>query len=180
MDGLDIALSQAPPIHWLPPNINMRVWNIFEDLPEDPMGQFDIVHVRLLFLVVLNNDAVPVINNLSQMQKPGGYLQWEELNACDHHVVTVGPAVRTGAFEQMRRIMDGQGRLEWMLRLYRSMDENGVEKSEIYHYRDGMELAKAHSDMLLAMLEELAVGGARSEERGGEDGERMMGLIPRV
>ncbi len=98
MDGLDIALSQAPPIHWLPPNINMRVWNIFEDLPEDPMGQFDIVHVRLLFLVVLNNDAVPVINNLSQMQKPGGYLQWEELNACDHHVVTVGSAVQSGLY----------------------------------------------------------------------------------
>lgn len=73
---MDITLSQAPPKQLLPPNINMRVWNIFEDLPEDLAGKFDIVHVRLLLLVIPDdNNAVTVIERLDKMLNPGSYLQ---------------------------------------------------------------------------------------------------------
>lgn len=54
----------------------MRVWNIFEDLPEDLAGKFDIVHVRLLLLVIPDdNNAVTVIERLDKMLNPGSYLQ---------------------------------------------------------------------------------------------------------
>ncbi|CAF9906016.1 hypothetical protein IMSHALPRED_004049 [Imshaugia aleurites] len=178
MDGLDITLSQTPPKQWLPPNINMRVWNIFTDLPEDLVGQFDIVHVRLLLLVIPDNDAVPVIKRLATMLKPGGYLQWEELSGFDHRVVTVSPAVNTSAFQEMHKLMDGHGRLEWTLRLPSSMSENGFEDADIHRYEDGMDLAKAHSDMLLVMLKEYAAGFAKSE-RGEEAGE-MQRLIQHI
>lgn len=141
MDGMDITLSQAPPKQWLPPNVNMRVWNIFEDVSEDLVGQFDIVHVRLLLLITPNNNAVPVIKRLAKMLKPGGYLQWEELNGFHHRVVTVNPSVDTSAFQEMHEIMDGQGRFEWTLQLPTSLSENGFEDSKIYHYEDSMDLA---------------------------------------
>ena len=178
MDGFDITLSQAPKKQWLPQNINMRVWNVFEALPEDLIGQFDIVHVRLLLLVIPSNNAVPVIQRLWKMLKPGGYLQWEELSGFDHHVLTVDPSVQTRAFQEMHKIMDGTGRLEWTLNLHTSMDENGFEDSKIYPYQDNIYLAKAHSDMLLVMLEEVAMGLAKS--KGAEEGERIMQLIPDI
>ena len=57
--------------------------------------------------------------------------------------------------------MDGRGRFEWTLQLPTSLSENGFEDSRIYHYEDSMEMAKAHNDMLLVMLE-FAAGIAKS------------------
>lgn len=178
LDGLDISLSQAPPKAWLPANINMRVWNIFEDVPEDLVGQYDIVHVRLLLLVVTNANAVSVLQRLARLLKPGGYLQWEELSGFEHRVATVNPTIQTTAFQEMHKIMDGHGRLEWILQLPTSMSENGFEDTAIHQYLDGMDLAKAHSDMLLIMLEEFGAGIAKSKGEG--EGTKMQQLIERI
>ena len=178
MDGLDITLSQAPPKQWLPPNISMREWSIFEDVPGDLVGKFDIVHVRLLLLVIPDDNAVPVVQRLAKMLKPGGYLQWEELSGFGHRVVTVNPSIQTPAFQEMYRIMDGRGKFEWTLRLPTSMSENGFEDAQIHQYEDNMDLAKAHSDMLLEMLEEFATGIAKS--KGGEEARKMQQLIQRI
>ena len=175
---MDITLSQAPPNQWRPPNINMRVWNIFEDPSEDLVGQFDIVHIRLLLLVIPNNNAVPVIKRLATMLKPGGYLQWEELNRFRHRVVTVNPSVDTSAFQEMHKIMDGHCRFEWTLEFPTSLSENGFEDAKIYHYEDSMDLAKGHNDMLLVMLEEFAAGIAKN--KGEEEAERIQQLIQRI
>ena len=40
LDGLDISLSQTPPKEWLPPNVSMRQLDIFEDIPEELVGQY--------------------------------------------------------------------------------------------------------------------------------------------
>lgn len=175
MDGLDISLSQAPPKAWLPANINMMLWNIFDDVPEDLVGQYDIVHVRLLLLVITNANAVPVLQRLARLLKPGGYLQWEELSGFEHRVVTVNPAIQIAAFQDMHKIMDGHGRLEWTLQLPTSMSENGFEDTTIHKYLDSMDLAKAHSDMLLIMLEEFGAGIAKS--KGEEEGRRCSSLL---
>ena len=178
MDGMDITLSQAPPKQWLPSNISMRAWDMFEDVPEDLVGRFDVVHVRLVLLVIPNNDAVPVIKNLAKMLKPSGHLQWEELNSFEHRVVTVSPSIRTSAFQEMHKIMDGRGTLEWTLRLPESLNENGFEDARIHHYEDSMHFAKAHSDMLLIMLEEFTLGIA--QRKGEEEAAKMQQLIQRI
>ena len=178
MVGLDITLAQAPPKQWLPANVSMRVWNIFEELPEDLVGQFDIVHVRLLLLVIPDNDAVPVIKRLALMLKPGGYLQWEEHNGFNHRVMTANPSVQTEALHEMHKILDGHGKLEWTLRLASSMMENGFEHAEMYHYHDHLNMAKANSDMLLIMLEEYAIGVTK--KGGKEAGKKIQNLIQRI
>ena len=63
-DGLDISLDQCPPAPWLPANVKLQKWDMFSDPPEELVGQFDIVHVRLIMLVIKDNNPVPIIHNL--------------------------------------------------------------------------------------------------------------------
>lgn len=76
LDGFDISLSQAPPQEWLAPNITLRTWDIFEDPPKDIVGQYDIVHVRLVLLVIRENKSIPVIKNLLKL-----------LSKCFYHTI---------------------------------------------------------------------------------------------
>jgi len=65
--GYDIDLSQCPPRPWLPDNVEMQQWNMFEDVPETMIGRFDLVHIRLVGVVIQDNNASPVIKNLVKM-----------------------------------------------------------------------------------------------------------------
>ena len=75
LDGFDIDLRQAPPQQWLPSNATLRYWNIFEDVPDDPIGKYDFVNFRLLVLVIEGGDPRSVLQTLLKMLKPGGFLQ---------------------------------------------------------------------------------------------------------
>lgn len=65
--GFDISLDQVGPKQWLPANINMHIWDIFESVPDEFVGYFDIVHVRLITVVVKNNDPRLVLANLNKL-----------------------------------------------------------------------------------------------------------------
>lgn len=67
LDGMDINLAQAPLKQWLPPNINMRTWNIFEEVPDDLVGQFDVYTSVFVLLVVQNETAASVVKNLGKL-----------------------------------------------------------------------------------------------------------------
>ena len=178
LDGFDITLTQAPPGVWLPKNINMSIWNVFEDVPKHLAGKFDIVHVRLLLLVVSNATVESVVRRLAELLKPGGYLQWDELSCYEHYVKTVDPTVPTPGFQEMHKIMDGRGQMDWTLRLPTTMNENGFEKGAIYQYFDSSGFAKANTDMLLIMLEEFGKGLAKT--KGPEEDVKMQYLIQRI
>lgn len=45
----------------------MHVWNIFEEVPAEFIGYFDVVHVRLITVVVKNNDLRPILANLKKL-----------------------------------------------------------------------------------------------------------------
>ena len=40
LHGFDIDLSQAPPTEWLPSNVLMRKLDVFEQLPDDLVGEY--------------------------------------------------------------------------------------------------------------------------------------------
>ena len=65
LDGLDVDISICPPKIWLPGNVSMRTVNALEELPEDLIGQFDLVHVRLFMFVI--SDPRPLLKNLIRM-----------------------------------------------------------------------------------------------------------------
>ncbi|KAH2021349.1 hypothetical protein KXV43_002259 [Aspergillus fumigatus] len=97
LDGLDIDLSKAPPAQWLPNNVTVHNWDILSPVPEHLVGRYDIVHLRLLILVVEHSDPVPIIQNAYRMLKPGGYIQWDDLNYPDTHVSKANPGADTPA-----------------------------------------------------------------------------------
>lgn len=178
LDGLDINLAQAPPKQWLPPSVNMRTWNIFDAVPDDLVGQFDVVHVRLLLVVVENENAGAVVRNLGKLLKPGGYLQWDELNYVEHRVASVDPSVQTSAFEELHEFLYADGKFDWTLQLDRLMTENGFEDAVLHQYEDGLGYATACNDVLMATMEEVAAGLARSGKE--EKAKWLKDLIPRV
>ncbi|KAI9678377.1 MAG: hypothetical protein M1822_008023 [Bathelium mastoideum] len=154
LDGSDIDLSQAPHAKWLPQNVTMRYWNIFEDLPSDAIAKYDVVHIRLLVLAMQKHDLHPVVQKLYAMLKPGGYLQWDDLNNIDMHVRKVDSALETPALEQLREVCYSNGKHDWILDIPRSMAENGFKDVDMYHFTDRLELARAVNDQHLMTMEE--------------------------
>lgn len=123
LTGLDISLSQAPPQEWMPSNVKLRTWNLFDEPPQDLEGRFDVLHVRLIILVIRDNNLVPIIQNLLKLLskcsptsdpaqsvsvpanfffwalEPGGYLQWDEMNTKDSSFICLDSSTKHPALE---------------------------------------------------------------------------------
>ncbi|KAL9110771.1 MAG: hypothetical protein Q9227_004763 [Pyrenula ochraceoflavens] len=67
LEGFDVSLSQTPSTSWLPSNVKFHEYDFFEELPNGFLGRFDVVHVRLIALVIKNNDPSSIIRNLTKM-----------------------------------------------------------------------------------------------------------------
>jgi SAM-dependent methyltransferase len=156
LDGFDINLGQAPLQQWLPSNVTLRHWNIFDDIPQDMLEKYDIVHVRLLILVVENSDPRPIIRKLIKMLKPGGYLQWDDLNYPDTCVKAIDPSLPTPALHEFRKLAYSRGRHDWTLQLADITRDEGLEEAKLYHFEDRIELAKANGEQHLLTMEEFA------------------------
>ncbi|KAI0107713.1 S-adenosyl-L-methionine-dependent methyltransferase [Nemania sp. FL0031] len=103
LDGLDISLKSTPPEQCLPPNVTFRLWDIKEAVPQDLVEKYDVVHVRLL-IFVLHNDEVPVVlQNLTKLLKPGGYLQWADIDVASFRTEKIHPTAKTDALDRLFR-----------------------------------------------------------------------------
>ncbi|KAM4065219.1 methyltransferase [Hirsutella rhossiliensis] len=161
LDGLDYDLDQAPSKEWLPPNVKTRYLNIFEDIPADLVGKYDYVHTRLLVLVVESKNPRPIIRNLHRLLKPGGYLQWDEIDTVNMSVKKVDPNPQAPALEQLRDWSRAEGRHEWTVRLPQFFIEEGFHDATIDFFGDRPELARAFNDQHLLTVEEFAEGLAK-------------------
>ena len=86
IDGYDISSEQFPPSSFLPPNVKLHGdFDIFEAPPPELCGIYDVVHVRLVVLVV-EKDPSPVIRQLTCLLKPGGYLQWSKIDVANYAI----------------------------------------------------------------------------------------------
>jgi hypothetical protein len=64
--GFDTDATQVGHKAWLPDNLSVRQWSVFDDVPKDMEGTFDIVNVRLIVFVI-EEDPVPVLRNLLKL-----------------------------------------------------------------------------------------------------------------
>ncbi|KXG52192.1 uncharacterized protein PGRI_084760 [Penicillium griseofulvum] len=174
LDGYDIDLSNTPPAHWLPKSLTLHKWDLFDPVPEHLVGTYDIVHLRLLILVVENSDPVPVIRNAARLLKPGGYIQWDDLNYPDTHVLKVDPALETPAFDRLLQFVYSNGRHDWVLNLPTLLEQNGFESPQLDHFRDRMELATANGEQHLLTMEEFAQS---LEKESVVDAENIRALV---
>ncbi|KAF2726639.1 hypothetical protein EJ04DRAFT_571087 [Polyplosphaeria fusca] len=97
----DYSLDQAPPPEFLPRNVELAEWDLLDGgVPEEYIGRFDVVHVRLMMCVIKNNDPSSVVEKLVKILKPGGYLQWGEMDHTTHRMEHALPNMTSESFEQ--------------------------------------------------------------------------------
>ena len=65
--GFDIDLRQCPPPNTFPSNVHLSQWDMLTPPPADLIGKFDVVHLRLLTLVIKNNDPTAIITNVGKL-----------------------------------------------------------------------------------------------------------------
>ncbi|KAL2859776.1 uncharacterized protein BJX67DRAFT_386642 [Aspergillus lucknowensis] len=73
------ASFPAPGTH--PENFRYSVYNILEPVPEELRGRYDLVHVRLLVAALGKGDVDTAVRNLVLLLRPGGWIQWEDLDS---------------------------------------------------------------------------------------------------
>ncbi|KAJ5160377.1 uncharacterized protein N7482_007381 [Penicillium canariense] len=75
--GFDISPDQFPKN---PGNIDFSVHDITKPFPEEHRNRYDLVHVRLLVAAIEESEYKVAISNIYAILKPGGFLQWEEVD----------------------------------------------------------------------------------------------------
>ncbi|KAJ5432707.1 uncharacterized protein N7458_011863 [Penicillium daleae] len=75
--GFDISLDQFPTDSGL---IEFSVHDITKPFPKEHLNRYDLVHVRLLVAAIDESDYQAAISNVKAILKPGGYVQWEEID----------------------------------------------------------------------------------------------------
>ncbi len=174
LDGFDISLAQCPPAKWLPRNVTLRQWDLFSEPPAELLGRYDVVHVRLVFVVVENDDPRPLIRSLSRLLRPGGYLQWDELNVGKSFILSAEEVTETPEMAGMLGILGRMG--SWVEELPRMMEDCGLVEGKLYRYREREELARAFFDNHLAKDEEMA----QTALKGTKEGEQLVERVRKM
>ena len=183
IDGFDISLQQCPPSAWLPTNITVREWDIFSNLDSELEGTYDVVHIRLLLLVVRDNDPRPLLRNAMKMLKPGGWLQWDELDPWGAYTVSVAGAEESRSSHngdeggdvnqlekkaigfQKKQELTAMDTLRWVLELHSMIEEVGFEDIRREEIGCDLSLAKYYQDMQFLVMEEEAASKETQEEK---------------
>ena len=176
LDCFDINISQAPPKPWLPPNIRLKTWDVYDNVPEQMTGKYDIVHVRLLSLVVQKKGPRLILQNLLRMLKPGGYIQWDELNYPGSHVKNCDYSLPTPALHALQRTMYSGGKNSWALHLPEYFAQEGMLDPTIYHFPVPPELTRARGEQHVLTLVEFA-SSLIAKTNHGEEAKTILGLI---
>ena len=156
-DGFDISLQQAPPSVWLPSNVSMSKWDMYDSPPKELIGRYEIVHIRLVTLAMRSRDAASVVQNVSQLLKPGGWLQWEEPDVTDTVIMhTAGESGKVDTVKKMDYLMKTHGSDDWVLKLATMMKEvGGFAEVEEYRVKPKLSIMKFHMDNSLGSWSEI-------------------------
>ena len=172
--GFDLSLAQCPPIQWLPGNIQLQQWNLFDEPAVEMLGRYDVVHTRLIFTVVQDEDARPIIRNLMRLLKPGGWLQWDDLNVEHSYLMRAEAGVQAPVMEEMLDVLKQKGK--WVSQLPESMGECGLCDVTLQEFEEREDLAKAFFDTNLAKDEEMA----QNALKGTEEGTRLQSMVMKM
>lgn len=168
---LNIDLAKAPHESWMPANVSLRVWNILEEIPDDLLGNFDFIHVRLAVLVIRNSDPQPLLQRIMKLLKPGGYLQWDELNYAGITVETTNTLAKIHALDRFRDMIVSRVRSDWTVKLAEFAKHEGFEDTNIDHFDGKKETTGPHKTTSYFMtIDEFA-------SRLEEDGTKMKEII---
>ncbi|CEN60816.1 hypothetical protein ASPCAL03249 [Aspergillus calidoustus] len=75
--GFDISPAQFPAA---PDGIELSVQDVLTPFPPEHRGRYDLIHVRLLVTALGESEFETAVRNMLDILKPGGYLQWVEID----------------------------------------------------------------------------------------------------
>ncbi|KAI4220859.1 MAG: hypothetical protein L6R36_007312 [Xanthoria steineri] len=81
--GFDISDQQFPPPDPSSPRLAFELHDMLKPFPTQHHEKFDLVNVRLVSYAIKGADLDRVVQNVIQLLRPGGYLQWQEADASD-------------------------------------------------------------------------------------------------
>jgi len=161
LDGFDITSSNFPAPGWLPSNLNFHVWDAFSEIPSEYVGVFDIVHIRAIYSCIKDNNIGPLLTNLLQLLKPGGYLQWDESDASTLTCQVPSPDLKAEGTQTIVKIQDlfsrAQSKLlpDWLHDLPKTLGSRGCEVLAHEEIQPANELARAWTDNILLVWRDL-------------------------
>ncbi|KAL9074668.1 MAG: hypothetical protein Q9157_004297 [Trypethelium eluteriae] len=183
LNGYDISLAQCPPRQWLPANITLGKWDLFSSPTEDMLERFDVVHTRLIFTIVEGQTedeglatARRVVSGLLKLLKPGGRLQWDELDVACSFLLRADPAAEAPAPTMVRFLSVLEQKGKWVERLAEVMEEAGMQEARLWRYEERKDLAKQFFENNLMKDEEMANGALR----GTEEGRRLGDIVEKM
>jgi len=141
-DGFDISLSQCPVKACLPSNVSFTTWNMFEEPPTEVVGKYDVVHLRLVILVIQGaaTSPIPILTGIAKMLKPGGYLQWDELDVTHSVVFPDDGTLKVNALKRLDAAMKSSSAMKWLPELPKMANDNGFEGAKYYQILPRLEL----------------------------------------
>ncbi|TGJ80414.1 hypothetical protein E0Z10_g8351 [Xylaria hypoxylon] len=176
--GFDISRALFPHDAWLPKNVVLSTSNMLEEPPQSLHGQFDVVHLRLVLSLIRSDSPKPIIQHIKMLLKPGGYVQWDELDPFNHYDVltpnldSTAPNM-TATFQKIKDLADWS----WIARLPETLLEEGFQTAVQYPHEPAPEMFKAWAHMDLCLAEELSLNW---NGRDDEDGKAWRQLIPKA
>lgn len=51
----------------LPESLSVHMSNIYDNIPQHLVGAYDVIHPRFFISIIRNNDAGPIVRDLSKM-----------------------------------------------------------------------------------------------------------------
>ncbi|KAJ9617117.1 hypothetical protein H2200_000838 [Cladophialophora chaetospira] len=168
LTGFDIAAHNFPAPEFLPPNVKFSILDVMTGAcPSDLMETFDVVHIRFFNGIVLNGEVQPLIRTVRKLLKPGGWLQWEEMDPSTLDVRTPRPNIDTAYCEKLigliLKVGDMTGtKFDWLsnfeneLNMFKDVQVRHVPIPPAYH--------KAWTENYLVLFEEIAERMPRAED----------------
>jgi len=110
--GFDIAAHNFPAPEFLPANVKFSVLDVMTgECPSDLEGTFDVLHIRFFNGIVLNNEVQPLISTMTKLLKPGGWVQWEEMDPSSLTTITPRAGIDTTYCEKLMGFILNVGKM---------------------------------------------------------------------
>jgi len=177
LHGFDVSSDLFPAKEYLPSNLLLENFDAFGTLPEHLKGKFDVVHIRAFTIVVKGGHPGVLLDNLIAMLKPGGYLQWDEMDSAsfsahspNEYTSKADMELLLNRFQKMCKKIDLD--FGWISNLPDICTKQGLTVIENFRLPCNDILRTMSTDNFLMGLEDLgmvvseeALGGNRGEYR---------------
>ncbi|KAJ5369863.1 uncharacterized protein N7496_005955, partial [Penicillium cataractarum] len=133
LDGFDISDALLPEKSTLPENITFYLQNFLQPFPEQFLGKYDVVNVRVMVVALSSDEWEPAVRNLMTLLRPGGHLQWVD---CAAHECIVkapegtNPVNANRGMDLFRKTMNSLGKTPVIASLHGIFEKSGLDSCE--------------------------------------------------